>query len=253
MTRKWSFIYEFDIQDWTLCICGLSAIVISVIGFIGYWPFEQNDLDAFNKVMFFAIGLIISALVSIFYIVKQIFKRIDIQNIKSYKTSFPIDDLYKDILSADRISICGIEMFNTIGNVKSILKQKAKQKVDINFLIADPDGDVIKMVKKKYTTNISGTSKRIKDTINLMKEIKEISPDNVQILKLDYLFPRKVIILGKSKYDGIAYISNYTFRMSKDKSKAIYRMNEGNYYTFFLNEFNLMWDCAKNERDSISE
>ncbi|KPA09806.1 membrane protein [Candidatus Magnetomorum sp. HK-1] len=151
MKRKWSFIYEFDIQDWTLCLCGLSAIVISVIGFIGYWPFEQNDLDAFNKVMFFAVGLIISSLVSIFYIVKQIIKKIDLQKIKSYKTSFSYEELYNDISSANRICICGIEMFDTIGKLKLSLEQKAKQKAEINFLIADPDGCVIKMIKKVHS------------------------------------------------------------------------------------------------------
>ncbi|KPA09807.1 hypothetical protein MHK_009991, partial [Candidatus Magnetomorum sp. HK-1] len=63
-----------------------------------------------------------------------------------------------------------------------------------------------------------------------MKEIRKISPNTVHGLKLDYLFPRKVIILEKNNNDGIAYISNYTFRMSKEKAKEVYRMNDGNYY-----------------------
>ncbi|MCK4764858.1 MAG: hypothetical protein KAW12_21850 [Candidatus Aminicenantes bacterium] len=251
MVKLQKMISKLDLQDWIFFICGISAILVSLTGFLGAWPFNSSKPDEFDKAVFGSIGMIIAALASIQFSLKRIQERLKSTKEQNYELEFPID-MDEHIQTAETIDFCGLEMFKTISKYREILEVKAKAGKRIRFLIADPNGKVIDMVKLKYPTGISpATSARILGSISIMQLIRDKAPKpkkglvkNVEIKTLDYLFPRKEIIVNSERSNGIVYLQSYTFRMSMYKFKQCYKKGSGNFFDLYVKEFGEFWDCA---------
>jgi hypothetical protein len=254
VTKIQKIVSKLDLQDWIFFLCGIAAIIVSLTGYLGAWPFDPAKPDGFDKTVFGSIGMIIATLASMQFSIKRIQERLKSTKEQSYVLDFP-NDMDEHIRSAETIDICGIEMFKTITKYQEILEAKAKAGKRIRFLIADPNGNVVDMVRLKYSAEVSGTSSKINDTINIMLQIRKKaqnanngSGNNVQIKTLNYLFSKKTIIVNSGKSNGTVYLQTYTFRMSGYKIKQSYVKGLGNYFDFYVKEFDKFWDheAAKN-------
>lgn len=241
MNKVKNMIFYLDPQDWLFGLLGVCALFFSIVGFLGFWPFDQESI---NKILFGAIGLIILSLFSLVYSIKKIIQKIDITDTQSYKTTLP-DTLQDDLIRADTIFLYGMDLFKSVDKYFHILQEKAEAGKILKFLIADPKGNVIEMTKLRYPTNDAPINELIKKSLKLLNILKLKSPETIEIKVLDYLFPRKAMIIDANRFNSCVYVTNYTFRLAGEKARCYYKKGKGNYYDFFLKEFYLMWDAGK--------
>jgi hypothetical protein len=219
-------------------------MILGFIGFFGLWSISSENM---NSVILGGFGFIITSLVIIQYTTKEILKNVGSGVEMDFFVHFPDGKLQEEISKADTIDVYGIEMAKTISALREVLETRVKKGATIRFLIADPNGDAVKMVNNKYSPPLKKTKGNIEQTIDVMKNIrsKSIGTNKVMICKLDYLFPRKAIFVNAQESYGVVYITNYTFGISGKKGKFIHKKGESNYFDFYYSEFEKMWKYGK--------
>jgi len=233
-------IQEIEIHDIIVFLCGISAIIIGLLDFIDFIHFEK-----FLQIVAGAIGVL---LLSQFTINKKLNLSISMlssdKNDANYKTEY-FENIDEYIENATTLSIYGIELYRDIDQHYSQLESLSNKGIKIKVLLAYPNGNVINMVKLRYPTEDSSASENIKKTIGLLTQLKKIENSDIEIRTLDYLFPRKVYLITLQKDKAVSFISNYTFRLAKEKAKYIYHKDKDNNYNFHKEEFKKMWEAAK--------
>jgi hypothetical protein len=233
-------IQDIEIHDIIVILCGLFAVIIGLLDFIDFIHFEK-----FLQIVTGAIGIL---LLSQFTINKKINLSISMlssdKKETNYKTEFS-ESIDEYIKNAAALSIYGIELYRDIDKCYLQLESLAKKGVRIRVLLADPNGNVINMVKLRYPNGNSAAPVNIQNTIGLLTELKKIENSSIEIKILDYLFPRKMYLITLQNDNAISFISNYTFRLANEKAKSIYHKDKDNNYAFYEEEFKKMWEAAK--------
>ena len=229
-----------------MILCAIAAMILGVLGLFDFSPFPSAD---YGKVILLLIGGITIALASIQISVRQIKK--SQHSTASWQRRFP-DTLAEDMKRAQKIDIYGLELSSTLSEFKVLLERKAKKGAEIRFIIAAPDGNVIEMIKMKYKTEVK-TAARIIDSLEIMRRIKSMAPARtrakVVIKVLDYLLPRKAIILSPRIGEPSIYLQTYTFRWSTLKPKEWFcRGDAPEQFDFYQTEFQELFEAAEEDQ-----
>jgi hypothetical protein len=235
-------IQDIELHDIIVILCGVLAVIIGLLNFIGFIYLENNT---FLQIITGATGILLLSQFTINTKINQSITMLSSDNKNTnYKTEYS-ENINNYIENAISIDIYGIELYRDIDQYYFQLEFLSKKGIKIRVLLADPAGNVINMVNLRYPTEDSSAAENIKRTIGLLTKLKKVENSNIEIKKLDYLFPRKVFFINLQRNNAISYISNYTFRLANEKAKSIFYKDKDNNYAFYEKEFKLMWETAK--------
>jgi hypothetical protein len=153
----------------------------------------------------------------------------------------------EDFENSTEFWLYGIHLYDTIDIFYNIFHKKLENGSKFRFLFADTDGSVFDMVKLRYhTADIPENPDKNMAiaNINRLVKLRKNFPNQIELKKLNYLFPRTAYFLNPKEKDAKVYSSNHTFRLGGEKMKVLYEKKQSNKYDFLLREFEKMWDYA---------
>jgi len=232
-------IKNIEIHDVIIFLSGITTIFISLVNFLGYLFIN------FETILQIIIGVSGIILLSQFSLNRKINNSLSMTASGNLTIDYPTEyseNIDKCMENSIDVSIYGIELYRDTDKYYQLLEILTKRNIKIRVLLADPEGDVINMVKLRYPNEDTSAAESIKKTISLLRKLEN---STVEIRKINYLFPRKAYFFDLDDDKSVVFISNYTFRLANEKSKYVFYKGQSNYYTFFKKEFDLMWDSAK--------
>jgi len=165
------------------------------------------------------------------------------------------------IQSANQVDLCGVTLTSTLnkqfGNVRERLEAGAK----IRILVVDPDSVALKMSAERsispddtdyYRVRLDATFREIAYLFKRLEEFKAIqgnSPKagNLYVRLLSYAPSFGIISFDTHQDNGIAFIEIYPHKFGH-KSPPTFDLTpkrDGNWYTYFVDQFDEMWNAAK--------
>ena len=193
----------------------------------------------------FALVAIISGVIVPFliYFLGKKQKKIEYLEENEFTVDWP-RSLKEDMIKSNTYWFYGIHLYGTIDHYYNLFIERARSGAKFRFIFADPQGHVFEMVKLRYHGDNSPDREMATSSIELIKKFKAEFPDKVELKVIDYLFSRTVYILDPDMQHGRAYVSQHTFRLGGEKSKARYKKGRGYHFDFILREYEKIWDRA---------
>ncbi len=159
---------------------------------------------------------------------------------------FP-ESLQNEIEQAHELWIVGTNLRRTMVTYYSMLEQKLKRGDTIRVLVMNPDGESIEIsVSRSYRPVDAETGRsNIRQTLNELCTLKEMSPNNIEIRTLDYPLHFGGFVMSPDSSSGSIYLEHYAFKMSAwDSPKLILRHQDRHWYNFFKTQIQTMWDSG---------
>lgn len=163
-------------------------------------------------------------------------------------TEFP-KRFQSDLEKAEEIYMVGVSLSSTIEKQLGVLKEMLRNNLSIKVLIRNPKGKHTKMILEQ--SYIGMTTKHIKNKINhaldLLCELKKISPDNVEIRVVDHHFSFGCFAFDSDKANGKIYIEHYPFKIPEnDIPKLFFDVSTNKYwFDLYKRQLNELWSSGE--------
>jgi hypothetical protein len=160
---------------------------------------------------------------------------------------FP-SDFATHLEEANDVLLTGTHLGSAITAYYHLFDKKVRQGGRLRFLLIDPNGVAYKMAAMRFPGKVSAEQERIRIQTSLatLSELKQLSPDRVEIRVIDFSVEYTAYLLDPERHNGIVYIERYTFKTSGGarKPKFVYTKREGRWFQHLVTEITYLWDNA---------
>lgn len=165
------------------------------------------------------------------------------------------------IQSANQVDLCGVTLTSTLNKQFGNLGERLQAGARIRILVADPDSVALKMSAERsispddtdyYRVRLDATFREIAYLFKRLEEFKAIqgnSPKagNLYVRLLSYAPSFGIISFDTHQDNGIVFIEIYPHKFGYKSPPTFDLMpkRDGNWYTYFVDQFDEMWNAAK--------
>ncbi|MCA9397852.1 hypothetical protein KC573_03405, partial [candidate division WWE3 bacterium] len=163
-----------------------------------------------------------------------------------YMTQYP-PTYITDFENAEELWLIGVSMHRTVKTNYPMIERKLKQGHTVKVLLVHPEGAGIEMaVTRNYARReIAPKSNDIKYVLQLLCDLRNITPSNLEIRTIQYSLSYGVTAVNPDTASGILYLEHYCFRVAGDSlPRFLLRSRDGQWYDFYKKEINAMWDAG---------
>jgi hypothetical protein len=169
-------------------------------------------------------------------------------------------DLAPFLQRANQIDLCGVTLTNTLNRQFAILRERLDAGGTIRLLIIDPASHAIEMsaqrsaspkdteyYRRRSESALSDITYLIKYN-NDRKQTKgrNLKSGNISVRLLSYAPSYGICSFDKKKNDGCVFVEIYPhkFGFKVPPTFELNLENDGEWYTYFVDQFEQMWDAA---------
>lgn len=169
-------------------------------------------------------------------------------------------DLAPFIQQANQLDLCGVTLTNTLNRQFAILRERLDAGGTIRLLIIDPTSNAIEMsaqrsaspkdteyYRRRAESALSDITYLIKYN-NDRKQLKgrNLKSGNVSVRLLAYAPSYGICSFDKKKNHGRVFVEIYPhkFGFKVPPTFELNLENDGEWYTYFVDQFEQMWDAA---------
>ena len=159
--------------------------------------------------------------------------------------------------NANSIDLCGLTLTSTVNKQFSNIRERLKQGTNVRLLIVDPDSLALEMSSLRSETPDGGVyfRKRIEASLQDMaylykswKESQENSTKNgsLSISLLPYAPSFSILMFNGNQPNGMIIVELYAHKTYMETVVfTLTSQRDGNWYDYFVNQFEVMWKDAK--------
>jgi hypothetical protein len=171
------------------------------------------------------------------------------------------------IQSANQVDLCGVTLTSTLNKQFGNLRERLQAGAKIRILVVDPDSVALKMSAERsispddtdyYRVRLDATFREIAYLFKRLEEFKAIqgnSPKagNLYVRLLSYAPSFGIISFDTHQDNGIVFIEIYPHKFGHKSPPTFDLMpkRDGNWYTYFVDQFDEMWNAAKPREPQI--
>jgi hypothetical protein len=169
-------------------------------------------------------------------------------------------DLAPFLQKANQIDLCGVTLTNTLNRQFAILRERLDAGSSIRLLIIDPDSHAIEMSAQRsaspkdteyYRRRSESALSDITYLIKYNNDRKELKgrnqkSGNISVRLLPYAPSYGICSFDNKKNDGCIFVEIYPhkFGFKVPPTFELNLENDGEWYTYFVDQFQQMWDAA---------
>ena len=173
------------------------------------------------------------------------------------------------VQSANQIDLCGVTLTSTVNKQFGNLRERLQAGAKIRILVVDPDSVAIKMSAERstspddtdyYRVRLDATFREIAYLFKRLEEFKATqgnSPKagNLYVRLLSYAPSFGIISFDAHQDNGIVFIEVYPHKFGHKSPPTFDLMpkRDGNWYGYFVDQFDEMWNAAKPWQPQISK
>ena len=232
-------------QNIDLYVTVLMASVLAILNLFGLIP-----ANGFKSFMMLAMAVLAYAILGHRHSLEQVYGEVaNNKKIFDFLPEFP-STFQQKLKDSKEVMIIGTHVSSLLTSNYQIFVEKLKKGDSLKFLLMTPDGDASKMAIMRFpgVMDSNHENSRIKASINTLLELKKITPNNIEIKTLDFLFDYTAYL-----FDGnIIFIERHTFKISggPNKPKACYEKGDGKWFEHLFSEANQLW--ASSSEDAVT-
>lgn len=148
------------------------------------------------------------------------------------------------IESASELWLIGASLSRTIKTNYSVLERKLQKGHMLRVLVIHPEGPGLKIASERSYLRRSAEKEGndIIVTLEYLCDLKEISPDNIQVRTIRYPLHYGAFAIEPSSVEGRICIENYPYRISGESlPKFVLTPQNGKWYRQFKQELEHLW------------
>jgi len=164
-----------------------------------------------------------------------------------FANSFP-SEFDERLREANSIFISGVSLTRTITTYYSLFENKIQEGCSFKFLLVNPNSKECAIALKRHRApeSLESLQLTIDTSLKKLNTLKKISPNIVEIRIIDMPLAYGCFAVDPDNAAGILFIENYPFK-TENGSLPRYTVDplHEEWFEFFKNEINLLWDYAK--------
>lgn len=170
-----------------------------------------------------------------------------------------LPNLDSHIAAANQIDLCGVSLTATVNKQFSNLRERLKAGANIRILIADPDSLALKMsaARSDSPEDTEYFHKRVEATFNDLEylyrswlELQQLSDSTrqgiISVRLMTFAPSFGILSLDVNRSNGIIFIELYPhYRYGIQPAFDVTIQRDGEWYKFFVDQFEQIWTNAK--------
>jgi len=173
------------------------------------------------------------------------------------------------VQSATQIDLCGVTLTSTVNKQFGNLRERLQMGAKIRILIIDPDSAALKMTAERstspddtdyYRVRLDATLREIAYLFRSWEEIKTLQGDSsragsLAVRLMSYAPSFGIISFNANQDNGIVFVEIYPhkFGFKTPPNFELTPKRDGDWYKYFVDQFEEMWNAAKPWRPQLSE
>jgi hypothetical protein len=164
------------------------------------------------------------------------------------------------VVGANQIDLCGATLTSTVNKQFSNLRERLRQGAQVRVLIMDPDSLALQMSAHRsgtaddesyYRTRLEATFRDLEYLARggSAPRLPQESPGQggrLEVRLLSYAPSFGLVSLDAGRSNGIAFVEIYPHKTFREQpSFDLTPQRDGQWYTFFVEQFEEMWDGAR--------
>jgi hypothetical protein len=158
----------------------------------------------------------------------------------------------------DELYVLAINSRRLVTNHYGILQGRLAQGATIRFLLVDPDGDTIPVIARRNFVYREPEQLReaIRSTLDNLTQLRsdQLKKGTIETRVFSYAPAFSMIAINPRDSDGKILVSLYPYSVPPESNPSFWieKTNGGEWYEFFLKQFDMMWETATDSRSGHS-
>jgi len=165
------------------------------------------------------------------------------------------------VQNANQIDLCGVTLTTTVNKQFGNLRERLEAGAKIRILVVDPESVAVKMSAERstspddtdyYRVRLDATFREMAYLFKRLEDFKAIQSNSSKagslfVRLLSYAPSFGIISFGAHQDNGIVFIEIYPHKFGHKSPPTFDLMpqRDGNWYTYFVDQFEEMWNVAK--------
>jgi hypothetical protein len=164
-------------------------------------------------------------------------------------------------MSANQIDLCGVSLTSTVNKQFSNLRERLKEGVNVNVLVADPDSLALQMsaarsgslededveyFRKRLETTFNDLEYLYKSWLEYQKLDSTLKKGSLSVRLIPYSPSFGIISFDANRSNGILFVELYPhYSYGTQPTFDLTFQRDGEWYKHFVEQFEQMWKDAK--------
>ena len=172
----------------------------------------------------------------------------------------PMHDFEIRLKNATKIDLCGVSLTSTVSTHFATLRSRIEAGAELRILVIDPKSSAIKMTSER-STNPKDTlyyRRRLDSTFSDLSYLHKFADDmkekgrkgsrtgSLSVKLLSYAPSFSVVSLVSADKEGLVQVEIFPHKFGF-KARPVFTLsldNDGEWYTYFVEQFEQMWNAA---------
>lgn len=154
----------------------------------------------------------------------------------------------------DELYVLAINSRRLVTNHYGLLQGRLAQGATIRFLLVDPDGDAIPVIARRNFVyrEPEQLKEAIRSTLENLTRLRsdQAKKGTIETRVFSYAPAFSMIAINPRDSDGKILVSMYPYSVPPESNPSFWieKSNGGEWYEFFLKQFDMMWETATDTR-----